>query len=212
MGSFFTSTISCYCAWTCKSRSSGRDAACGGSFAGGGSIPLETLRIGCDAYASDLNPVACFINKILLEDIPRKGKILSVELKRAANQIKEELITELAYLYPVNANQAKPIAFLWARTVRCGESPSCGAEIPLLKSFWLSYKERRKIALRIKVIKEKNGIPHLAFEVFEPKLDSDVPNPTINRANATCPCCRSVLMSKRVRAQISAQMGCTASY
>jgi len=42
-------------------------------FAGGGSIPLEALRLGCDAFASDLNPVACLILKVLLEDIPRYG-------------------------------------------------------------------------------------------------------------------------------------------
>jgi putative DNA methylase len=32
-------------------------------FAGGGSIPLEALRLGCEAFASDLNPVACLILK-----------------------------------------------------------------------------------------------------------------------------------------------------
>src|SRR5258708_35949466 len=42
-------------------------------FAGGGSIPLEALRVGCDAFASDLNPVACLILKVLLDDIPRHG-------------------------------------------------------------------------------------------------------------------------------------------
>ncbi len=46
-------------------------------FAGGGSIPLEALRLGCDAFASDLNPVACLINKVMLEDIPRHGPELA---------------------------------------------------------------------------------------------------------------------------------------
>src|SRR5581483_5981888 len=41
------------------------------SFAGGGSIPLEALRVGADAFASDLNPVAVLLNKVLLEYIPR---------------------------------------------------------------------------------------------------------------------------------------------
>jgi adenine-specific DNA methylase len=47
-------------------------------FAGGGSIPLEALRLGCDTFASDLNPVACLINKVGLEDIPRYGSALAV--------------------------------------------------------------------------------------------------------------------------------------
>jgi putative DNA methylase len=59
-------------------------------FAGGGSIPLEALRVGCDAFASDLNPVACLILKVLLEDIPRRGPALADELRRAGKQIKEQ--------------------------------------------------------------------------------------------------------------------------
>jgi adenine-specific DNA methylase len=31
------------------------------TFAGGGSIPFEAARVGCDAYASDLNPIACML-------------------------------------------------------------------------------------------------------------------------------------------------------
>ena len=47
-------------------------------FAGGGSIPIEALRLGCDAFASDLNPVACLILKTMLEDIPRQGSELVI--------------------------------------------------------------------------------------------------------------------------------------
>lgn len=42
-------------------------------FAGGGAIPLEALRVGADAFASDLNPVAVLLNKVVLEYIPRYG-------------------------------------------------------------------------------------------------------------------------------------------
>src|SRR5579872_6586376 len=48
-------------------------------FAGGGSIPLEALRLGCETFASDLNPVACLILKTMLEDIPRRGEGLCEE-------------------------------------------------------------------------------------------------------------------------------------
>ncbi len=36
-------------------------------FAGGGTIPLEAIRLGVDAFASDLNPVAVLLNKVVLE-------------------------------------------------------------------------------------------------------------------------------------------------
>ena len=40
-------------------------------FAGGGSIPLEAQRLGLEAHASDLNPVAVLINKAMIEIPPR---------------------------------------------------------------------------------------------------------------------------------------------
>jgi putative DNA methylase len=39
-------------------------------FAGGGAIPLEAQRLGLEAYASDLNPVAVLINKAMIEIPP----------------------------------------------------------------------------------------------------------------------------------------------
>ncbi len=121
-------------------------------FAGGGSIPLEALRVGCDAFASDLNPVACLILKVLLEDIPRHGPALAEELRRVGKQIKEEAEKELAEFYPPDPDGARPIAYLWARTARC-EAVGCGAEIPLMRSFWLCKKANRRRALRLKVVK-----------------------------------------------------------
>src|SRR5579875_1902499 len=120
-------------------------------FAGGGSIPLEALRLGCDAFASDLNPVACLINKVLLEDIPRNGPELAEELRRVGAEVKKAAERELAEFYPRDPDGARPIAYLWARTVRC-EAPNCGAEIPLMRSFWLCKKADRRRALRPKII------------------------------------------------------------
>ena len=119
-------------------------------FAGGGSIPLEALRLGfgCEAFASDLNPVACLILKVMLEDIPRHGPELAAELRKVGGEIKRQAERELADLYPKDPDGATPIAYLWARTVRC-EAPDCGAEIPLMRSFWLCKKPKRKRALRV---------------------------------------------------------------
>ncbi len=108
-------------------------------FAGGGSIPLEALRIGCDAFASDLNPVACLINNVLLEDMPRHGPDLAEELRKVGAEVRKAAEKELAEFYPHDPDGARPIAYLWARTVRC-EATNCGAEIPLMRSFWLCKK------------------------------------------------------------------------
>ena len=176
-------------------------------FAGGGSIPLEALRLGCEAFASDLNPVACLILKVMLEDIPRHGPGLADKLRRVGAEIKAKAEVELADLYPKDADGATPIAYLWARTVRC-EAPNCGAEIPLLRSFWLCKKPKRKRALRVRVERHEDArAPEVVFEVFEPTSEKEVPGGTVTRARATCLCCHTVLPPERVRAQLAEQRG-----
>ena len=175
-------------------------------FAGGGSIPLEALRLGCEAFASDLNPVACLILKVMLEDIPRHGPGLAEDLRRVGGEIKRQAEQELADLYPKDPDGATPIAYLWARTVRC-EAPNCGAEIPLMRSFWLCKKAKRKRALRHRVERSEGEPPSVEFEVFEPKAASEVHGGTVTRARATCLCCGAVLPPERVRAQLAAQRG-----
>ncbi len=175
-------------------------------FAGGGSIPLEALRLGCETFASDLNPVACLILKVMLEDIPRHGPGLADELRKVGAEIKVKAEEELADLYPRDPDGATPIAYLWARTVRC-ESPNCGAEIPLMRSLWLCRKPNRKWAMRPDVVRD-DGVPlRVEFEIFEPESDREVTGGTVARARATCVCCRAVLPPDRVRSQLAAQRG-----
>ena len=47
-------------------------------FAGGGALPLEAQRLGLEAYASDLNPVAVLINKAMIESCESQGPFLSI--------------------------------------------------------------------------------------------------------------------------------------
>ena len=178
-------------------------------FAGGGSIPLEALRLGCEAFASDLNPVACLILKVMLEDVPRHGPGLAEELRKAGGEIKAAAERALTDLYPKDRDGATPIAYLWARTVRC-EAPTCGAEIPLMRSFWLCRKPKRKRALRAKVVRPKDGPggpPGVEFEIFEPEHDGQVRAGTVTRAKAACLCCGAVLPPERVRVQLCEQRG-----
>jgi adenine-specific DNA methylase len=191
-------------------------------FSGGGSIPLEALRLGCEAFASDLNPVACLILKTLLEDIPRygnaefklpdkKGKEVVVHgladaLRHVGKQVKRATENELAKFYPLDPDGSRPIAYLWARTVRC-EGIGCGAEIPLVRSFWLSKKTGAKQALHYSKEGEKIKRPHLVFEIFSPKTEAEVQPRTVSRGNATCPCCKMVLPAERVKAQLTVLQG-----
>ncbi|MCZ7573952.1 MAG: hypothetical protein M5U01_35825 [Ardenticatenaceae bacterium] len=199
-------------------------------FAGGGSIPLEALRLGGEAFASDLNPVAVLIEKVMLEDIPRHGPELADELRRVGAEIKAAAERELAEFYPPGSNGARPIGYLWARTVRC-ESSNCGAEIPIFKTPWLS----KRGAKRAKYFRETDNGTCVALIMESAPLGGPIKfriargegserlepgfvalratKASGNNSHVVCPCCNSVLKGDRVMAQLSAQRaGCEVEF
>jgi len=185
-------------------------------FAGGGSIPLEALRVGADAFASDLNPVAVLLNKVVLEYIPKYGQRLAEEVRQWGQWIKDRAEKELGEFYPKDADGAIPIAYLWARTIQC-EGPGCGAQVPLIRSLCLAKKEKRSIALlpvprpsdkrvdfRI-VVKERGGWADQdspRFEISVPKQEG-----TVKRGSVSCPCCGYTTPVNSVRTQLKARRG-----
>ena len=154
-------------------------------FAGGGAIPLEALRIGADAFASDLNPVAVLLNKVVLEYIPKHGVRLAKEVRCWGAWVKEQAEAELGRFYPKDADGAVPIAYLWARTIRC-EGPGCGAEVPLVRSLWLSKKRGRSVGMRLVPREDRSGIE---VEIVENPNVAEANQGTVRRGSATCPCC-----------------------
>ena len=146
--------------------------SCGGEmpavldpFAGGGSIPLEAQRLGLEAHASDLNPVAVLINKALIE-IPPKfagqapvhpdaeirtrwegAEGLAEDVRCYGQWMRDEAERRIGHLYPKatlpDGSEANVIAWIWARTVTC-PNPACGATMPLASSFWLSKKKGKE--------------------------------------------------------------------
>lgn len=174
-------------------------------FSGGGAIPLEGLRLGCDSFASDLNPIALLILQTLLEVLPRHATELIGQLEEWSRSADATLRERCFDVYPHDESEAVPTAYLWARTIRC-EAPDCGAEIPLVRSCWLSKKPKRRRALRYRV--EGQGMAaRIVFEVFSPESEDDVPDGTVANARGTCLACGSVVAPERVRAQFRAQRG-----
>jgi len=167
-------------------------------FAGGGSIPLEALRVGADAFGSDLNPVPVLLNKVLLEYIPKYGQRLADEVRKGGEWIQCEAKKELASFYPKNAEGATPIAYLWARTVKC-EGPSCGAEIPIIRSRWL-VKGKDPASFFVISGKTINGKPSVVVEVKTGRPDQTSFAGTVKRGSVTCPVCGFTVSRQRVEA------------
>jgi len=173
------------------------------SFAGGGAIPMEAARIGADAFALDLNPIAVLMNKTILELIPRHGLRLSEEVVRLSEQIRKEAEKELIRFYPVDSDGSIPVAYLWARTIKC-EGPGCGAEVPLLKSLWISQKSGKTVALKI-IPDRKNK--SLIFDLLENPKSKEIGEGTVRRGSAICPLCGYTTEVKRIRQQFKEKNG-----
>lgn len=175
-------------------------------FSGGGAIPLEALRVGADAFASDLNPVAVLLNKVVLEYIPRHGTALARAVRAWGAWVREQAAQELATFYPKDPDAAFPIAYLWARTITC-EGPGCGTEVPLLRSLWLARKDRRSVALRLIPRQEE---PRIDIQVVPDAKSRDVGDGTVRRGSVTCPRCSFTMPVTTVRRQLRERRGGTA--
>lgn len=137
-------------------------------FSGGGAIPLEAQRLGLEAHAHDLNPVAVMINKAMIEIPPHfagmapvnpdvrtslnatgwtGAKGLAEDVRYYGEWMKKEAFKRIGHLYPKvqvtkeqGGGEATVIAWIWARTVKC-PNPACGCQMPLASSFALSKKK-----------------------------------------------------------------------
>jgi putative DNA methylase len=176
-------------------------------FAGGGSIPLEAQRLGLEAHASDLNPVAVMINKAMIE-IPPKfagqppvnpdsrvnsmnmawtgAKGLAEDVRYYGEWMKKKAFEKIGHLYPkvkdAEGNEHTVIAWIWARTVKC-PNPACGCEMPLASSFELCKKKGKEAYIQ-PVIEDKN----IRYEVRYGKGAPEAPK-TARGAKFKCVCC-----------------------
>lgn len=171
-------------------------------FAGGGAIPFEASRVGAEPFASDLNPVAVLLNKVAIEYVPRLKQSLADEVRKWGAWVLDEARKELDSLYPPGPNESRPpIAYLWARTIRC-EGPGCGAEIPLVRSYVLSKKSTKYSALTPSVDEKTKSIK---FAITNTK--SSGADGTVRAGSAICPVCGYTTPNARVRAQLSERHG-----
>jgi putative DNA methylase len=180
-------------------------------FAGGGSIPLEALRLGCETYASDLNPVAVLILKCTLEypqkyGRPQKTKDGWIEIKKSplledvkkwGNWVLEEAKKEIAKFYPNDEDGSIPVGYYWMRTILC-QNPSCGAEILLTANWWLAKKDNRKITLKPIIKNKKVEVEIVGQDKPFPK-NFEPGKGTVSRAIAHCLVCGSTFDDNTVR-------------
>lgn len=108
------------------------------TFSGGGSIPFEAARLGCDVYASDLNPIACMLTWATFNIIganPDAHKSIIEKQLTVKNKV-EKKIADLGIEHDSEGNRAK--AFLYCIEARC---PETGWMVPLSSTWVISPRQ-----------------------------------------------------------------------
>lgn len=184
-------------------------------FAGGGAIPLEAQRLGLEAHAHDLNPVAVMINKAMIEIPPKfagqapvnpevQGQMgagqtgwqgaagLAEDVRYYGEWMKQEAFKRIGHLYPKvkvpkeqGGGEATVIAWIWARTVKC-PNPACGCEMPLASSFVLSKKKGKEAWIKPIIEGDK-----ITYTVCHGKIEDE--SPKVGRGNFKCIKCGGIL-------------------
>ena len=208
-------------------------------FAGGGAIPLEGLRLGCEVEASDLNPVAVLILKGTVEYPQKYGQPnsrpvpdyiqkaasntsqgrfndgdlvdayrrnpLATDVRYWGNWMLEKAREELAEFYPPDPDGSVPVAYLWSRTIPC---PSCRAEMPLIRQYWLARKDKKKVALEPVIDQENQRVD---FKVVEgTNVTGNPAEATTSRGDTECLLCGQVVKAAQVRqASIAGKLSAT---
>ena len=196
-------------------------------FAGGGSIPLEAQRLGLEAHASDLNPVAVLINKALIEIPPRFAGCapvfpgaddgtrswpgahgLAEDVRRYGEWMREEAWRRIGHLYPraqlPDGSEATVIAWIWARTVTC-PNPACGIETPLVSKWWLGKKKGKEAYIVPTVVGD-----HVDYSIgHDPKwAPTKQDDGTVDRNGARCLACEAHIGFDYLRSEArSGRMG-----
>lgn len=179
-------------------------------FAGGGAIPLEAGRLGCQPIANDYNPVAYLIlratcefpqkygkpgkRKVVVEEFGKRverevevSNVLVHDIKKWAEWILERAREKIGHLYPPGRDGRAVVGYLWARTAPCS-NPACRVEMPLLRSLLVCNKKDKKVALTMDVDREQKTV---RFGIARDKDIKRTEGTTVSRG-ARCPFCDQI--------------------
>jgi len=190
-------------------------------FAGGGAIPIEAARLGCESYALDLNPVAHIIELCtvtfpqqfgaeLADDIEMWGKTILKRTQQAVSDVMARIPIARKHPHAIQRKlgderglnpppeEYSIVAYYWTRTIPC-PNPECKGTVPLYRQTWLRNKSSGFVALK--------PVPNISkrimqFQVVETRTEAELGfNPSNGSAGSStaCPFCQTALDGPYVR-------------
>ncbi|MCX6131894.1 MAG: DUF1156 domain-containing protein, partial [Proteobacteria bacterium] len=166
----------------------------GDAFCGGGSVPFEAARIGCDAYGSDLNPVAALLTWGAL-NIVGADKKTAEKIKKAQEDLfakVDKQITEWGIEH--NEKGWRADVFLYCNEVTC---PECSWTIPLAPTWVIS--EKTKVVAILKPIKSRKAYDILVEGDVSDTVMKAAKSGTVGKAGLCCPNCETETPIKTLR-------------
>ena len=166
-------------------RTYGHNVMVGDCFCGGGSIPFEAARIGCDAYGSDLNPVASLLSKVslgLLNIDAEKRK----ELQDFQARVYEHVDRQLSE-FGIESNEIgdREDAYLYCMETIC---PECGYRVPMSPSWVLGVGSKSIVSL-VEDSQTASYTFKVAMGVSAGKMKEARDSATVIDGNLVCPHC-----------------------
>jgi putative DNA methylase len=159
-------------------------------FSGAGSIPFESLKIGCDVLSGDYSPLACLIQQATIQYPARYSKKLWLDLDEIFKSIIGEAFESLKEFYPQN-NGEDVVTYLHAWVVRC---PVCGFRNPLVSQWWLAKRRKKRIYLDYTIHKDQ-----IKFRI---KTEGTPPKGNISGGQAQCLKCDETLTNDYILREI----------
>ena len=174
--------------------------------AGGGSVPFETVRLGLESKANDLNPVAALIERATIEWPVKHDTLLKDVFEEIGADFKSQVRKRLANVFPDEPlDDTRPDGYLWARTVRC---PYCNGLVPLSPN-WRLAPDGTGVRLNPELGSGPGSEGRIcSFEIVTSATDQS--NSTVSRGDGVCPYsdCERVIDGDEIKRQAQAgQMG-----
>ena len=111
---------------------------------------------------------------------------LAFDIEYYAKSILDKTESEVGDLYPNDSKGNKVVAYYWVRTATCS-NPSCGAKVPMLKTFYLVNTPKKSVYLKPTICGKQ-----ITFEIINGRYSEKEHPGWNNRGTITCPCCGSV--------------------
>jgi putative DNA methylase len=167
-------------------------------FAGGGSIPFESLRYGFTTYANELNPVATYILKGTLDYPARFGMSLADDIREWGKRWHELVKPKLESYFAAPPGMPNRSIYMWARSVPC---PTTGKPVPLAPNWWIS-RGSNPIAVRLLV---DSGWDKPGFEIVRGNaIDFDPDIGTLSHGVARSPWTNEVIEGDYIKREAQA--------